>query len=293
MIRPKVWLEPGVAVMNRLRYPVKFLVISALFTIPIAFLMYQWLTQLGSRLDIAERERVGLEYVVSLRQVMEPLERIRALRRLAETGDAAARARLDDERAKLVRAVGLMDSVNARLGGELQVGSLWLDLRPRVAHPSVEPTTLLDQARRLLDQVADTSSLSLDSDLDSYQLTSAVVIRLPTLADHLTTIAVAEIARRLPAGLSAAQEASLLAALSQAKAEREALDRGHAAAFQTNPAVRRALENELKGSWDAVDALGLLATARSDRNQELASLSPDAVYERYARAVGAVFRHDA
>ena len=42
------------------------MLISALFTIPIAFLMYQWLTQLGSRLDVADRERSGLEYVMSL-----------------------------------------------------------------------------------------------------------------------------------------------------------------------------------------------------------------------------------
>src|SRR5258705_4795839 len=232
MIRPKVWLEPAVAVMNWLRYPQKFMLISALFTIPIAFLMYQWLTQLGSRLDFTERERSGLEYVMSLRQVREPLERTRGLRLLAESGDPAARAQLDDEHAKIVRAVGLMDSVNARLGEELEVGGLWLQLRPRIAHPSVEPATLLTQTRRLLDQVADSSKLSLDSDLDSYQLTTAVITRLPALADYLTAIGVGEIARRLPAGVSAVQDATLLATLSQAQDERDALDRGHAVAFK-------------------------------------------------------------
>ena len=63
------------------------------------------------------------------------------------------------------------------------------------------------QTRRLLEQVADTSKLSLDSDLDSYQLTTAVVTRLPALADDLTTIGVAEVARRLPGGVNAVQEA--------------------------------------------------------------------------------------
>ena len=149
------------------------------------------------------------------------------------------------------------------------------------------------QTRRLLEQVADTSKLSLDSDLDSYQLTTAVVTRLPALADDLTTIGVAEVSRRLQGGASAVQEATLLAALSQARAERDALDRGHAVAFQANPAVRRALENELRGSWDAVDALGDLSTARPEGRADLAGLSAGAVYERYARAVGAVFRHDA
>ena len=140
---------------------------------------------------------------------------------------------------------------------------------------------------------ADTSKLSLDSDLDSYQLTTAVVTRLPALADYLTTIGVAEVSRRLPGGVSAVQEATLLAALSQAKAERDALDRGHAVAFQANPAVRRALENELRGSWDAVDASAISTTARPEGRADLAGLSAGAVYERYARAVGAVFRHDA
>jgi hypothetical protein len=44
--------------------------------------------------------------------------------------------------------------------------------------------------------------------------------------------------------VSAVQEASLLAALGQAQAEREALDRGHAVAFRENPTVRRALERD-------------------------------------------------
>jgi signal transduction histidine kinase/DNA-binding NarL/FixJ family response regulator/HPt (histidine-containing phosphotransfer) domain-containing protein len=292
MIRPKVWLEPGVAVMNRLRYPVKFLVISALFTIPIAFLMYQWLAQLGSRLDIAERERTGLEYVMSLRRIMEPLERTRGLRLLADGGDETARTRLAEERAKIAQAAGLMDSVNARLGEELQVGNVWLTLRPRVAHPSVEPGLLMAETRRLLEQVADTSNLSLDSDLDSYQLTTAVVTRLPALADYLATMGVGEIAGRL-GGLNAIQEAALLAAFTQAQAEREALDRGHAAAFKENPTVRAALEGELRATWDAVDALGELVTARSPGGAPAPALAAPGVYDRYAGAIGAVFRHDA
>jgi signal transduction histidine kinase/DNA-binding NarL/FixJ family response regulator/HPt (histidine-containing phosphotransfer) domain-containing protein len=255
-------------------------------------MMYQWLTELGSRLDFTARERQGLEYVRVLRQIMEPLERTRVLRPLAER-DAAAAAQLAEERARIIRAVGLMDSVNARLGESLEVGNLWSDLRPRVGHPSVEPGMLMGQTRRIVEQVADTSNLSLDSDLDSYHLTAAVITRLPALSDHLTDIAVFEVARRLPAGVSAVQEATLLAALGQARAERDVLDRGHATAFKANAAVRRALEKELQGSWEAVDALGDLVTARAEGRTAPANLSAGQVYELYARAVGAVYRHDA
>jgi len=292
MIRLKAMLEPAVLVMNRLRYPEKFILISLLFTIPIAFLMYLWLTELGSRLAFAAKERSGLEYVMSLRQVMEPLERSRGLRLLAESGDSAARGRLAEEQGKLARAVGLMDSVNARLGEELQVGGVWLLLRPRIAHPSVEPAMMIAETRRLLEQVSDSSNLSLDPDLDSYHLMNAVVTRLPALADHLTAIGIAEIARCLPGGVSPVQEATLLAALGQARAEREALDRGHAVAFRENPAVRRALESELRASWEAVDAIGEMAAAQA-AGASPTDLSASAVYERYARAAGAVFRHHA
>ena len=154
---------------------------------------------------------------------------------------------------------------------------------------------MIAETRRLLEQVSDASNLSLDSALDSYQLMNAVITRLPALADYLTAIGVAEVARRLPGGVSAVQEASLLAALGQAQAEREALDRGHAVAFRENPTVRRALENELRASWDAVDAIGEMTAVRPVGAPVMlpADLSASAVYDRYTRAVGAVFRHHA
>ena len=43
-------LEPAVHLMNRLRYPQKFALISLLFAIPIAFMMSLWLVELHHRM---------------------------------------------------------------------------------------------------------------------------------------------------------------------------------------------------------------------------------------------------
>ena len=287
-------LEPAVVVMNRLRYPEKFILISLLFTIPIAFLMYQWLTQLGSRLDFTARERVGLEYVMALRQVMEPLERTRVLRLLADNGDAPARTQLDEERGKVLRGGG-PDGLRQRprWEAELQVRDVWLELRPRVAHPSVEPGALIVQTRRLLEQVADTSKLSLDSDLDSYQLTTAVVTRLPALADDLTTIG----ARRgfpTPAGRRERGPGSHAARRPQS---------GEGRARRARSGTRGGLPGQPGGAPRSGERAPRIVgrRRRSRRPHDRPGRGPGrsgrlgagAVYERYARAVGAVFRHDA
>ena len=73
-------LGPGVGLMNRLRYPQKFLLISCLVRCsPRCCISYLWLDQIGERLAFARQERAGLEYVVALRRLLEPLQRCQAL----------------------------------------------------------------------------------------------------------------------------------------------------------------------------------------------------------------------
>ena len=70
-------LAPAVALMSRLRYPRKFLLISLLFGIPLALMMYLWLAQIAAQLAFTRLERDGLHYVRRLAQLIEPLERAR------------------------------------------------------------------------------------------------------------------------------------------------------------------------------------------------------------------------
>jgi sigma-B regulation protein RsbU (phosphoserine phosphatase) len=190
-------LEPAVHLMNRLRYPQKFALISLLFAIPIAFMMSLWLVELHHRMSFTARERGGLEFEVALRHVLEPLEISRGLRSLAAAGDPSARERLAKEQASLAAAATVVDAVNARLGKRLGVRELWLSMRPRVVHPAVDPATLATQVRQLMQQVGDAGNLSLDTDLDSYYLVEAVVRRLPALADDMAAIGTNEVEQRL------------------------------------------------------------------------------------------------
>ena len=283
-------LEPAVHLMNRLRYPQKFALISLLFAIPIAFMMSLWLVELHHRMAFTAKERAGLEFVVALRHVLEPLEISRGLRSLAEAGDASAKERLAREQASIASAATVVDAVNARLGKRLGVRELWLSMRPRVVHPAVDPATLATQVRQLMQQVGDAANLSLDTDLDSYYLVEAVVRRLPALADDMAAIGTHEVEQRRSGVWPPLRQSALLTEVGLAQAEREALDRGHMVAFRENPALRPQLEASLGAVWGAVDSMQALVSAAGTKR-----LTPQfgagEVFERHANAVAAVFHH--
>src|SRR5262245_5670153 len=110
-------LAPGVTLMNRLRYPQKFILVSLVFAVPLGLMMYLWLAEIADRLAFAREERAGLEYVVALCRVLEPL---------------ALAPPASPEVAEAARAV---DAVDARLGAELQTGEQWQALQRELDDP--------------------------------------------------------------------------------------------------------------------------------------------------------------
>jgi signal transduction histidine kinase/DNA-binding NarL/FixJ family response regulator len=283
-------LGPAVALMNRLRYPQKFALISSLFAIPIAFMMILWLVELHSRMAFTARERVGVELVVALNHVLEPLEASRGLRSLASAGDASATERLAKERIRLAAAAAVMDATNERVGKRLGVRELWQSMRARVVHPAVAPATLAAQLRQLNEQISDASNLSLDVDLDSYYLAEAVTRRLPALADALAAIGSDEIDQRLSGVWTQLRQSTAMTEVGLARAERDALDRGHMVAFRENPDLRSRLEGSLATIWGAVDGVNSLVSADGTKRAR-PEVGAAEVYQRQAGVVAAVFRH--
>jgi signal transduction histidine kinase/FixJ family two-component response regulator/HPt (histidine-containing phosphotransfer) domain-containing protein len=279
-------VAPAVALMNRLRYPQKFVLISLLFAIPLGLMMAFWLGEIEDRLAFARKERAGLEYVVALRRLLEPLEVIQVLGG-GDGAEAGTALRLALERARLSEAAAALDAVDARVGERLGTRELWHTLRVRVVHPSVEPATLVGETLQVMAHAGDTSNLILDPDLDSYYLMDAVVLRLPALSRHLAAAGAAAPDATDP---GATRQAQLAGSRGLALAEREAIDRGHAVAFRENPAVRPTLEPHLSASWAAVAAVLDPPGLAGGIGPESGPRSGDAL-DRHIRGLGTIFAH--
>jgi signal transduction histidine kinase/HPt (histidine-containing phosphotransfer) domain-containing protein len=226
-------LRPAVRLMNRLRYPRKFALISLLFAVPLALTLSLWLIEVRERIAFAEKERTGLAYVGAVHRALEPLL-------LGREEDCAA-------------AVREIDALDARLGRALGTSELWESARERVLDVGAPLGARSDAVLGLLAQAGDGSNLILDPDLDSYYLMEAVVTRLPALAAQLGAVT------------QTARPASRLGA---ARALRDGLERGHAVVVRENPALRARLApslDELLATFTQVAAgdTGSVAAARA------------------------------
>src|SRR5690348_16314593 len=65
-----IW-HPGVALMNRLRYPRKFALISMLFILPLALVLTLLFQDMNTRIVFARVERVGVQYLRPLRLLLD------------------------------------------------------------------------------------------------------------------------------------------------------------------------------------------------------------------------------
>jgi signal transduction histidine kinase/DNA-binding NarL/FixJ family response regulator len=209
-------LRPAVRLMNRLRYPHKFVLISLLFAVPLGLTLALWLIELQQRIAFAEKERDGLAYVGAVQRLLEPLLLGR-----------------EDE---CVSTAGEIDALDVRLGHALGTSELWASVRERVLDVGAPLGARSDAVLGLLAQAGDGSNLILDPDLDSYYLMDAVVTRLPGLATQLGAVA---------------QTARPAARLGAARALRDGLVRGHAVVLRQNPALRERLEPTLDELLDA------------------------------------------
>src|SRR5215216_3603202 len=64
-------LSPAIALMNRLRYPQKFLLISLLFILPLALVMALLIAEVNTKADFAQKEEYGTEYLRAVRTLFE------------------------------------------------------------------------------------------------------------------------------------------------------------------------------------------------------------------------------
>ena len=62
--------NPAVTLMNRLKYPQKFILISLLFVLPLALVMILLIPSINERLDFAQQEKDGNVYLRPLRRLL-------------------------------------------------------------------------------------------------------------------------------------------------------------------------------------------------------------------------------
>lgn len=196
--------NPGIGLMNRLNFPLKFGLISLLFALPLALVLVLFVLQTSSTIRDTQTERIGTAYLRPLRAMYEAVLQDRILEQAFQNGAipantiVASRAELDRRYTELENAENAYGAVLGTSDRFQSVRATWQNLRNLT--PARDSSTradlieiLIGNIHALNSAVGNSSKLILDSRLDSYYLVNALLINLPDGQDLIAQTLILDI----------------------------------------------------------------------------------------------------
>jgi len=188
---------PAVALMNRFKYPARFMLIGFFVILTIAILLGSLANNLQATIDLSRKELAAIELIRPLARQVQLTQEHRGLSAGVLGGNAAMKDKLSAKQAEVEAAVAALGEVENRLGPVLNVGAEWAGIKQdweklRTGGGSLSAqenlaahTALIERLLRYQTEVADAGVLSGDPDIDTFYLIDTMVNRLPELLERL------------------------------------------------------------------------------------------------------------
>ncbi|HRE25514.1 MAG TPA: hypothetical protein PK954_02670, partial [Anaerolineales bacterium] len=102
--------------LDRLRYSQKFLLITLLFSFPLALLLIQFVAETQSQVAFSEKELAGVRYLRQLHSIQDVVTRGWLVADLAEVSNAATDLALQQNLVKLRAELDVLAALEGQLG---------------------------------------------------------------------------------------------------------------------------------------------------------------------------------
>jgi methyl-accepting chemotaxis protein len=257
---------PAVALMGRLSYARKFLLIGTVLLMPAAVALHAYWAEQGGQIDFSAKERVGVVYLTPANELVVSVVRARSLAVRSAAGDRAATSALPAATRNVRGAVAKVDDANRRMHGSLLTAKAWHDARARIAGGlAAQPTTpraafdaygpAVSASIALVTQIGNASNLILDPDLDSYYTMDALVTKLPAITESAGKAT--DLQLILADGATIAERIELASAQGTLRSTAAAMHEGDLTAFANthDATLRKRLAGPLVAVMSSADAL--------------------------------------
>jgi len=190
----KIIFTPGRAILNRLSYPLKFLLIGIIVFIPLFLLGYLQIERHNNEIAFLEQEHKGIDYIKSLRQLIEHIPQHRGMTNGFLKGNSSFREKILAKRREVDERFTALSTIDSQLNSDLETGGTASNLKQQWdtlktnAFSMTAPesfsahTDLIDNIIDEIRHVAKTSNLLIDPKFDSSYIVDLLVKRLPLLA---------------------------------------------------------------------------------------------------------------
>lgn len=193
------FLAPFTAIISRLRYAQKFVLVSVLFGIPLLFLFTVWLMDVNNRIQVSEREYTGTAYMKEIAPLMLDIQQLQGLSQRLLLGEAGVgeqlTSRFKDIDARMAVIQALQEQHPMRESEELwrSIVMSWKSLADNRDNLNAEQSrirhqTLLEDLMQYMQLVSDESGLSLDTQIDSTYMVSILIQNVPVLIMEFNSI---------------------------------------------------------------------------------------------------------
>jgi PAS domain S-box-containing protein len=246
--------SPAVRLMNRLKYPQKFLLVGLVLVLPFSVVLSQYIMQINLVIDFSTKEQRGLEYTTPLITFFQDIQTFNGL--VYASADGNFKSELIDiltaQEAKIEADIQAINVIDERLGKLLIVGTRWTDIKTLWTTVKGErAASILDRDKysRLVGQilglitiVGNNSNLILDPDLDTYYLMDLLTNKIPLVdGSYLSDIRSYGTAAAAAATLSSADRTRIVILLGLVRAGLSVQQTSFGYAVDYNPTLTTTL----------------------------------------------------
>lgn len=312
------WFSPAIRLLNRLTFPRKFALISLFFAVPLGLVLYFLNDTVQGKIELAQREIDGVDYLVPLRALHDELPQAMSLANAYLQKQPFAMEHYPTRQTEVDGMIAALGEVDDRLGKTLRttksfriLRASWDDLKTQL--PKLTPEIsddlfqkVIAQVEQLMALVGDESNLILDPGLDSYYLMDAILLKLPESAAIVSRTRKLVGARTVGTGFDEADFTLLISQGARLRFHIERLERNLGVAFANNPSetVQAAINQPLAQYVSTTEALLRLVddlaepegrekfSADQYQNAAAAVLTAnDLLWSRAAQQLSVVLRH--
>jgi methyl-accepting chemotaxis protein len=185
---------PAIAIMNRLRYGAKFMLMGVALLIAMAVLLFSMVSHLSYDIKVAKNELQGLQILKPMNRLVQYMQQHRGLSSGVLNGNEAMKDRRAAKEKEVIQALeetrkmlppgianhALWKQVGDHWQAIASTGLTWTPPENIKRH-----TVMIDDMLRLMIEVADQTDMTLDPHIDTYYMMDTIVTKMPAMLEPL------------------------------------------------------------------------------------------------------------
>ncbi len=278
----KSFLKPAISLMNNLKYPQKFALISSIFVIPLSIASYSVFSEIKMRTDFTNKQLLGVSYLKAYRGLWKDIPKLQQLIQDNQNQTEIKKLNLQiNDELNSVEKITIENKSILKTTDEFNLfKQSWQDFQKKQNSSTVEKKVIdLDGMRKQLNElkglVGDESNLVLDPEEKTYYLILSTLVDLPETEDQVFSVKL--IIQKIIKGQQVTPEerSNLISFISDLREQHQPrIRKSMRIAFNQSPqsSLRSEIESDFNAFMQQFEEYGkiadTLATSKEGINQE-------------------------